>query len=471
MQSAADNRARNRVILVLFLGVLMGALDIAIVGPALKPIQRYFGVDDRLLAWIFNIYVLFNLIGTPLMAKLSDLFGRRAIYVLDVVLFGLGSLVVALSPSFTVMLLGRAMQGLGAGGVFPVASAVIGDTFPPEKRGSALGLIGAVFGIAFMFGPIIGGVILTFAPWQWLFVVNLPIAAVVVAMSLRLLPATRPAQRRPFDWAGMAVLGVLLAALAFGINQIDTSNFLSSLTSLAVGPVLLLALVLLPVFWAVERRAADPVLRLSLFGTRQAVIAVVLAAGAGLGEVGMVFMPKLATAALGMNDHTASYMLMTVVVAMAFGSPLAGRLLDRLGSKVVVLAGAALLALGMLLLGLFATSLPLFIVAGLVIGVGLSALLGAPVRYIMLNETPAADRAAAQGAIALFTSVGQLMSGALVGAVAASYGGGVPGYTTAYLAVAAVAVVLAALTLGLKSRTQELQTRERNSAVSQAVEA
>ena len=142
--TATDSRTRNRLLLVLFVGVLMAALDIAIVGPALPAIQEDFGVSDRALAWVFTIYVLFNLVGTPLMAKLSDRAGRRSIYVLDVALFAAGSLVVAWSPSFGVLLVGRAIQGLGAGGIFPVASAVIGDTFPVEKRGSALGLIGAV---------------------------------------------------------------------------------------------------------------------------------------------------------------------------------------------------------------------------------------------------------------------------------------------------------------------------------------
>ena len=449
-----DNRTRNRILLVLFLGVLMGALDIAIVGPALHSIKTAFGVDDRLLAWTFTIYVLFNLIGTPLMAKLSDLFGRRAVYVADVTLFALGSLAVALSSSFPMLLAGRALQGFGAGGIFPVASAVIGDTFPPEKRGSALGLIGAVFGLAFIIGPILGGVLLMVG-WQWLFIVNLPVALVVIAMSLRLLPATRTASRKAFDWQGMAALSLALTALTYGINQIDTAHFGASLLSLQVWPFLLLALLLGLLFWQIERRAADPILRMSLFGARQAVLANALSAGAGLGEAGLVFMPPLAAAALGMTSSTASFMLMPVVLAMSVGSPLAGRFLDRLGSKTVVVAGAALLALGMVVLSQGASSLALFIVAGALIGLGLSALLGAPVRYIMLNEAPAADRTAAQGAITLFTSIGQLISGAAVGAVAASQGGGVAGYSAAYLVIGGVAIALTLLALGLKSRAQE----------------
>ncbi len=458
--SLADDRTRNRILVILFIGVLMGALDIAIVAPALPALQAYFNVGDRLLTWTFTIYVLFNLIGTPLMAKLSDLYGRRAIYVLDVAFFALGSLIVALAPNFTVVLLGRGLQGLGAGGIFPVASAVIGDTFPPEKRGSALGLIGAVFGLAFLLGPIIGGILLAVAGWRSLFLVNLPIALIIVVLSLAMLPATRPEQRRPFDWAGMVTLGLLLAALALGINQLDTTRFGASLATPNVWVPLLVTLVLIPVFVAVERRAADPVLRLSLLGSRQAGLAAALSAGAGLGEAGMVFMPQLAVAALALGKAQASYMLMPVVLAMTVGSPMAGRLLDRLGSKTVVLFGAALLTVGMVALGFLNSSLPLFIVSGVVIGLGLSALLGAPVRYIMLNEAPVADRAAAQGAITLFTSIGQLLSSALVGAVAASRGGGVAGYSTAFLAVGAVSLLLTIAALGLKDRSAELATAQ-----------
>jgi len=462
-----NDKTRNQVLLVLFLGVLMGALDIAIVAPALPSIQKFFGVGDRALTWVFTIYVLFNLIGTPLMAKLSDTFGRRTIYILDVILFALGSLVVSLSPQnmFTVLLIGRSLQGLGAGGIFPVASAVIGDTFPPEKRGSALGLIGAVFGLAFLVGPILGGIILTITGWQWLFIINLPVAAVVIFMGVRLLPTTRPETRHAFDWAGMLTLGVMLTALAYGLNQIDTQNFLGSLSSFNVWPFLIAAVILLFIFPSIERRAQDPVLHMRLFGTRQAVLASFLSAGAGLGEVGMVFMPALAVAAMPaiVNKHTASYLLMPVVLAMAVGSPLVGRILDKLGSKVVVSAGTALLAIGMLMLSNsgFTSVLWLFILAGAIIGLGLSALLGAPVRYIMLNEAPASDRTAAQGAITLFTSIGQLMSSALVGAVAASAGGGVKGYGAAYLVIGVIAVIMVLLTLGLKNRQQELhQTQQ-----------
>ena len=469
-----DDKTRNKLLLVLFLGVLMGALDIAIVAPALPSIQNFFQVGDRILAWTFTIYVLFNLISTPLMAKLSDTYGRRSIYTLDVTLFAIGSIVVALSPAnmFGILLFGRALQGFGAGGIFPVASAVIGDTFPPEKRGGALGLIGAVFGLAFLIGPILGGVILTITSWEWLFIINLPIAVVVLVMGWQLLPSTHRSTSLPFDWAGMLVLGFMLAALSFGLNQIDTQNFFISVTSLNVWPFLLTGGVLLFIFPGVEKKAADPILNLNLFKSRQTVLTSLLSAGAGLGESGMVFIPALAVAALPgiINTHNASYLLMPVVLAMAVGSPLVGRMLDKVGSKVMVFGGTLLLSVGMMMLsnGTLVSSLWGFIASAAVIGLGLSSLLGAPMRYIMLNEASAADRTSAQGLISLSTSVGQLVSSALVGAVAASLGGGVKGYGSAYLVIGVVAGIMVILTLGLKNRQQELAMVEQHAQTTAA---
>ncbi|OJX37987.1 MAG: MFS transporter [Chloroflexi bacterium 44-23] len=459
-----ESKQRNRILTVLFFGVLMGALDIAIVGPALPEISAQFQISDRLLSWMFSIYVLFNLIGTPLMAKLSDLKGRRSIYILDVALFAAGSLLVAFSSTFWVVLVGRAIQGFGAGGIFPVASAVIGDTFPVEKRGSALGLIGAVFGIAFIIGPILGGVILSLASWHWLFIINIPIAIVIIVMAYRLLPTTRPAQVGSFDWKGMLVLALLLASLAIGINQIDTANFLSSLVSVAVLPFLAAFVIFLFIFIRVEKSASNPIIPLILFSRRQMSLANALSFGAGFIESSLVFMPLLAVAALGIKAATASFMLMPLVIAMSIGSPTSGRLLDRFGSKVVLSFGTLIAAIGTLMLSFFASSLTMYIVSTILIGFGLSALLGAPLRYIMLNEARTSERSVAQGVTNVFISVGQLLGSALVGALAASAANLVVGYSNGYRFIGVIGLILFGLTFLLKSRSAEVETQHQNSA-------
>jgi MFS family permease len=245
------------------------------------------------------------------------------------------------------------------------------------------------------------------------------------------------------------------------LTQIDTTRFWASVTGLRVWPSLTLALILLPIFLLIEQKSSDPVLDLRLFGSRQLALASLLSFGAGLGESGVVFIPALAVAAFAVSESTASFLLLPVVLALAVGAPISGRMLDQLGSKVVILTGTSLLTSGIFLLSFFPQSWIIFFGAGILVGLGLSALLGAPIRYIMLNEAPAAERAAAQAIIPLFSGVGRLTSAALVGAVAASMGGGVAGYSSAYLVIGFVAMTMILLASGLKSHAAELATLAR----------
>ena len=453
----SDSRNRNKLLGLLFTGVLMAALDIAIVGPALPAIQKQFNIDERAAAWIFSIYVLFNLVGTPLMAKLADTIGRRSIYIIDIVLFAAGSLIVAVSPNFSVLLLGRAIQGFGSGGIFPVASAVIGDTFPQEKRGSALGLIGAVFGIAFIIGPIIAGVLLMFS-WHWLFIINLPIAFFIIAGSTKLLNNSNKEAKGKFDLKGMLLLGIILASITYGFNKIDTKEIFQSLISLGVLPFILVPVILLPFFKSTEEKAGNPVLRIKLFASKQVILVSLLSIGAGIVEAAIVFVPPLLVATFKVTSSTASFMLFPVVLAMAAGSPTAGRMLDKMGSRAVLITGTILLSIGMFALALNSGSLILFYTAASISGIGMGFLLGAPLRYIMLKEARASERASGQGVLTLFTGTGQLFGSALVGAVASSQGGGSTGLQIAYGMVGAILFLLIIVSFNLKSRTEELNT-------------
>lgn len=445
------------LLLVLFVGVLMAALDLAIIGPALPAIQAEFGIEPRQLAWIFNIYILLQLISTPLMAKLSDRHGRRVIYTLNLALFGAGSLILVVAPDFWVLLLGRAVQGFGAGGIFPVASAVIGDRFPPEKRGPTLGLLGAVFGIAFLIGPILGGILLRFS-WQWLFLINLPIIAVLIWQAWRLLPGSGAPTSQPFDAPGAVLLSVLLGCLAVVLTEMDSGQIVASLNSLPVAPFLVLIVVLAPVFWRQERRAADPILPPRLIGSRQMRLTIAIAAGTGTLEAGSAFFPALAVAALGVTDYNASLLLMPSVLASAVGSPVVGRLLNRYGSRLLVQAGLVGITVGALLYALTDLTITIFIVGGIIGGFGFAALLGAPLRYIVLNEASAADRATAQGLLTVFLSVGQLVGAAVIGGVATSRGGGAEGYQFSILILGILTACLVVAAFGLKSRAVEKVT-------------
>ena len=443
--------ASGAVLAVLFLGVLMGALDIAIVGPALPAMRAQFAVDERSVAWVFTIYVLFNLMGAPIMAKLSDRVGRRLVYTLDVGLFALGSLIVATSTYFEQLVIGRAVQALGASGIFPVASAVIGDTFAPERRGRALGLIGAVFGVAFLLGPLLAALLLRFS-WHWLFLINLPVALLLMIASWRLLPGRAQRTPKPFDWAGTLALSTALSSLALGLTNLDSRALGSSLLSMRAWPLLLLAAAATWLTVKVEKNAVDPVLKPAWFATRQVKLVALFAAAAGLGEAAMVFIPDLAVSALRMTAQSSSYMTVPVVLALAIGSPAFGRALDRLGPKPVIVSALSSLALGAALIALMSTTRVSLSVAGALVGLGLSGLLGAPLRYVVLEAVAADERASAQGILTAFTSIGMMLSGVLIGAIAASSGGGAAGDREAFGLIAIIVLVMLGAAFGLRNR-------------------
>ena len=456
-----DNRHRNRILILIFIGVFLGSLDIGIVGPALPAIQGEFNVTERLVSWIFARYILFYMIGTPLMAKLSDIYGRRSIYVLDIFIYRPGISHNHTVVSFEQVLVGRAIQGFGAGGIFPVASAFIGDTFPPEKRVGALGIIGSVWGLSGILGPILGAILLNYG-WKWLFIINLPIAAVVIVLSFYILPQSRVKKDVSFDWWGTLVFALLVGALALGVNQIDTNNFLSSLSSVYVWPFIILAFLLLPVLVNVGRKAVDPVIQIDLYRSLEVKLATSIAIGTGFCQTAIVFMPSLAVVALSLTTSLASLMVIPLVLALGVSAPIIGRLLDKFGTKIVMMAGIFILGTGLFCLSFTATSFYLFIISGVVVGLGLGAVLGSPLHYIMLSESPPDKRAAGQALINFNASAGQLVGGVLIGAVIGSEGGKLFGYQSAYIVIGFLAIVMFLLTFGLKNRSDQLKTMRIN---------
>ena len=441
---------QKAIMAVLFVGVLMGALDLAIIGPALPALQTDFNLDNRDLSWLFNVYVLAQLIGTPLFAKASDRYGRRNVYLTCVAGFGLGSLMLVLAANYETLLLGRTVQGLGASGIFPVAAAVIGDTLPREKQGSALGLIGAVFGLAFLIGPVLGGILLRYS-WQWLFAINLPIAFGLLIAAWRLLPSGGSRQLLPFDWAGGVVLTALLFGIAVGVTNLDTADIGASLTSLQVWPFVLTGMVLLPVFWRIEASAADPIIRPSFFAARQIRLVMLIAGGLGAVECAQVFFPALGVAALGITESTAAWLMLPGVFVMMVVSPLAGKIVDALGPTRVIQVSLAIVLAGLLVYALTEISYVTFIGGGMIVGVGVAALLGAPLRYIVLEEARVKDRASTQGLLNIFLAVGQLSGAAIVGAVATSAGGGTTGYQASFSVLAVITVVIGVIALRLRN--------------------
>jgi MFS family permease len=447
----------NKVLALLFFGVLMGALDISIVGPAIPSITETIKVAQKDLSWIFSIYVLFNLVGISLFAKLSDLYGRRSIYMTTLAIFGIGSLVVSFAPNFDILLLGRAIQGFGASGIFPVASAVIGDQFPPEKRGRVLGMIGAVWGIAFIIGPVLAGTLLAFFEWHILFLINIPIVITLIFFSSRLLSSDRVESVGQIDWKGILLLGLFLGSLTYGVNSFDPASGFSGLDKMDVWPFLSASAIFLGLLFFVERKIPFPVINPSLFNSRQIRIVGFIALITGLFQSAFVFIPNLAVLSFGVKPSTASFMLLPFVIATAIGSPIFGRLLDKTGSRLVILIGLILSGVGLFLISLSGDSKTIFYGSGVLIGLGLSVLAGSGLRYIMLNEVGVHDRAITQGVLTIFISIGQIVGSAAITMVAAQELLPAAGYRKALYLMAFLMAVTFILALRLKSKAQEIQ--------------
>jgi len=450
------NKGKNtRILILLFVGVLMGALDISIVGPAIPSIEKTIQMAQRDLSWIFSIYVLFNLVGISLMAKLSDYFGRRWIYMLSIVLFGLGSLVVVLSHDITILLTGRAIQGFGSSGIFPVAAAVIGDVFPVEKRGRALGLIGAVFGIAFILGPFIAGFMLMYFNWNALFIINLPIALFLILFSYFLLPSKRIENPAGFDWPGIIMLGIILTCFTLAINLIKANNFFEGVDSWPVLPLLLAVVILTPLFLMLERSQTAPVLNVHLFNIRQVRLVGFIAVGVGLFQSAMVFLPKHAVLVFGAEPSKASFMLLPVVIATALGSPVSGRLVDKIGSRIIIFCGLVISTIGLFILGFVVKNLVFFYIGESMLGLGLA--MRASLNYIILNEVSPRERASTQGILIIFISIGQLTGAALIGSITSPIAQGTSGFGSIFMIMSILSLVLVFCSVFLKTRGIELK--------------
>jgi MFS family permease len=434
---------------VLLVGVFMAALDTAVVAPAIPALREAFAIGHREVGLVMIVFILFSLPATALMANLGDRHGRRPVYLACVTLFAVGSLLVALSSSFWGLLLGRAIQGIGGGGIVPTASALIADAFAPHERGRKLGLVGAMYGMAFVLGPPLAGLLMVVASWHWIFLANLPIAAGLLLAGARVLPHHARAGRLPrLDWMGIAVVFAGLIMLVLGITRIA-----DDLAGRVLWPwLLVLTALLLVLLLRVERVAAMPMIPTALFANRQLALAYLLTAGAGFGMGSVAFLTSVATLAHGTPKAQAGFVLLPLVLASMLGSAGSGRLLNRVGVRRTVVAGFVLMAAGYAATAYTGWGIEGFLLASVPVGLGVGVVVGGALRTVAIDEAPTPQRGAAQGLLNIFTSVGTLLSATAIGSIADFAGAGAHGLSVAYLTVALLQAAMVPLAFALRGQ-------------------
>lgn len=413
---------------VYLLGIFMGAIDTGIITPARTIVQNDLGVDEATGIWMITIYTLAYAAAIPVMGKLADRYGRKPIYLLSIALFGLGSLFAGLSQnvgSFEMLIIARAVQAVGGGGIVPIATAEFGTSVPEEKRGLALGLVGGVYGVANIFGSSAGSLILDIFGdhnWQYIFYVNVPISIAIIIAGIVVLPNHRAESVARIDLLGITVLVAMIMSLLYGLRNIDYFNLATSLTQTDVYPFLGAFVVLLPIFILAERRAADPVLNLSYFTRRPILVTLLLAFISGFVLMGVVFVPQLAENLLRIPTGDGGYFVIVLGLASGIGAPVSGQLTDRFGPQVVIGAGLAISALAAAVGMWWAIPAPSWasvLITLALMGLGLGFVVGSPLNYMMLAQTPDEESNSALATLSLVRSIGTTIAPAfLVGFLA-----------------------------------------------------
>ncbi|MCB0912137.1 MAG: MFS transporter [Propionibacteriaceae bacterium] len=421
-------RRLGLLLAVYLLGIFMGAIDTGIVTPARTIIQNDLGVDDSTGIWMITIYTLAYAASIPVMGKLADRYGRKPIYLLSITLFGVGSLLCGLSQdvgSFEMLIIARAIQAIGGGGIVPIATAEFGTSVPPEKRGMALGLVGGVYGVANIFGSSAGSLILDIfgtQNWQFIFYVNVPISILIIVGGLLILPNHKVEQVAKIDLLGITLLVAMILSLLYGLRNIDFFDLGASITGTDVYPYLLGFLVLLPLFILAERRAADPVLNLGYFTDFAIGVTLLLAFLSGVILMGVIFVPQFAENALGIPTGDGGYFVIILGLASGIGAPLSGTLTDRFGPKPVLGFGVVVSAIAAAVGAWWAIPSPSWAsvcTTLALMGLGLGFTIGSPLNYMMLDRTPAEESNSALATLSLVRSIGTTLAPAfLVGFLA-----------------------------------------------------
>jgi EmrB/QacA subfamily drug resistance transporter len=419
-----SQREKMEILFAVMLGLFLGALDQTIVGPALPTIVTQLSGNDYYV-WAVTIYLLTSTISVPFWGKASDLYGRKPIFLIGIVIFLIGSALSGLSQNMGMLILFRGIQGIGAGSLFPVALAIIGDMFTPAERGKYQGLFGAVFGVAFVAGPLIGGFLTENFSWHWIFYVNIPIGIVALVVINRLLPVVKnPRATRNFDVVGGIIFTISISLLLIGLTNKGLTNAatgtLNQWTDPSVGGLIIAGLIGTLVFIFAESRAKEPIVPLHLWRSRTysaSMVSTFFAAFAFFGAI--VFLPRWFQVVQSFTPTNSGFAALPLVIGLIVSSIASGIVVARTGRYKWLLVGAmALLGVGVLLMTQLTTETPLpllwlwMFIAGLGVGPTFSVF-----TIVIQNAVPFKELGVATSNLTFFRQIGGSVALAFVGTI------------------------------------------------------
>lgn len=417
-QGALGRVATIAIVSGVLAATFLAALDATVVGTAMPTIVGQLG-GLALYPWVFSAYLLTSTTTIPLYGRLADLYGRKRVLLVAMVLFLAGSLLCGLAQSMPQLVLFRALQGLGAGGILPVTLTILGDLFPIEQRARLQGLTSAVWGASAVAGPTVGGFLTDTLSWRWVFTVNVPFGLVAIALLGLALREQLVAKRHALDVAGAATLTLGLTVLLVGLLAAGEGSAVLSLQSLGgIG----LGIAILLCFGWIERRAAEPVIPLHLVRRRLVAVVTLGSVLIGAGMFGVTsYLPLFVQGVLGGTARTAGLTVMPFAVAWSVASTVSGRVILRFGFRSSVLAGMAAMLAGGLALQLVprAQSLAWAVTAAALFGTGMGFSATAFLIAVQ-NAVGWSERGIATALVGFSRSIGGAVGVAALGAVLAA---------------------------------------------------
>jgi len=404
----------NWAITLFCIGVLMAALDNGIISAALTTINSSFDVSANWGAWGVTIYTLGLAISIPIVGKISDRYGRKKLFIVEVALFGLGSLLVALSPNFGFYLVARFIQAMGGGGIFIIGSSHVLSTFPTEKQGKALGILGAMNGVGAILGPNLGSIILDLTGnWHFLFLINVPIALILVILGYFKIQETKEPSAGKLDVIGTILLSLAVLSIMYGLTNIEGTSLLNSLTAPDVFGYLLTGIALfagLVVYnRSLEKRHGDPILPVNLLVQPTYLMTLLVGALSGALLAGMIFIPAFSEQVLGIAAENSGYWMTPLALASGVGAAFGGALVDKKGPVLAVFVSGFITAIGFLLFPTWIEVKWQFIISSCIAGLGIGILLGAPLN-ILATERLEKDKGTALAGLSLSRQIGMTIA-------------------------------------------------------------
>jgi EmrB/QacA subfamily drug resistance transporter len=349
-------RTKLAIMGAVLLTMFLASLDQTVVGTALPRIVTDLN-GASLYAWVVTAYLLSSTVTVPIYGKFSDVFGRKVMLMIGVCLFLVGSWLSGAAQSMNQLVAFRAVQGLGAGALFPIVLATIGDLYSPRERGRFQGLFGAVFGLSFIVGPFIGGWITDHVSWHWVFYVNVPFGIAALAVLAIVLPSAgrRQASIRDLDYLGIVLFTAGVVPFMLGLSNkgsVSSTGQLANWTDRDVGGYIVLGLVVLAVFLFFEARAKEPILPLDLFKRRDYAVSMAAVFVFGIAMfAAVIFMPRFYQTVRGISATASGYYIWPLLVGLMGGSIGTGQIISRVGRyKWLMVGGAAVLLIGGFLL-------------------------------------------------------------------------------------------------------------------------